>query len=292
MKLNNASAGIVYTAIVKDSTGCVGSFSTQFDVLLPMTYTSDIESVKCFGTNTGAIDLEVNGGSTNYTYVWNNGETSQDISSIATGTYNVTVTDGNGCVLTETFDITSPSALVSSVNHVNGAFNQTTSIDVTVNGGAFPYSYSWNNGATTEDLVNIPAGFYEVEIVDANGCVSSENATITGAVLVGLDNLLDKEININASSATSTTTAGIEEMNQESVNVYPNPAANGRTTITWENMDVTTIVVYDVTGKMYKSMDQVQNAQQVELNEMASGHYFIHLMTANGDKLVKKVSFI
>jgi hypothetical protein len=76
------------------------------------------------------------------------------------------------------------------------------------------------------------------------------------------------------------------------VNVYPNPAANGRTTITWENMDVTTIVVYDVTGKMYKSMDQVQNAQQVELNEMASGHYFIHLMTANGDKLVKKVSFI
>jgi hypothetical protein len=292
MTLNNASAGIVYTAIVKDSTGCVGSFSTQFDVLLPMTYTSDIESVKCFGTNTGAIDLEVNGGSTNYTYVWNNGETSQDISSIATGTYNVTVTDGNGCVLTETFDITSPSALVSSVNHVNGAFNQTTSIDVTVNGGAFPYSYSWNNGATTEDLVNIPAGFYEVEIVDANGCVSSENATITGAVLVGLDNLLDKEININASSAISTSTAGIEEMNQESVNVYPNPAANGRTTITWENMDVTTIVVYDVTGKMYKSMDQVQNAQQVELNEMASGHYFIHLMTANGDKLVKKVSFI
>jgi hypothetical protein len=292
MTLTNASAGIVYTAIVRDSAGCVGSFSAQFDVLLPMTYTSDIESVKCFGTNTGAIDLEVNGGSTNYTYVWNNGETSQDISSIATGTYNVTVTDGNGCVLTETFDITSPSALVSSVNHVNGAFNQTTSIDVTVNGGAFPYSYSWNNGATTEDLVNIPAGFYEVEIVDANGCVSSENATITGAVLVGLDNLLDKEININASSAISTTTAGIEEMNQESVNVYPNPAANGRTTITWENMDVTTIVVYDVTGKMYKSMDQVQNAQQVELNEMASGHYFIHLMTANGDKLVKKVSFI
>ena len=292
MTLNNATAGIVYTAIVKDSTGCVGSFSTQFDVLLPMTYTSDIESVKCYGTNTGAIDLEVNGGSTNYTYVWNNGETSQDISSIATGTYNVTVTDENGCVLTETFNITSPSALVSSVNHVNGAFNQTTSIDVTVNGGAFPYSYSWNNGATTEDLVNIPAGFYEVEIVDANGCVSSENATITGTSLVGINNLDDKEININASSAISTTTAGIEEMDQESVNVYPNPAANGRTTITWENMDVTTIVVYDVTGKMYKSMDQVQNAQQVELNEMASGHYFIHLMTANGDKLVKKVSFI
>ena len=292
MTLNNASAGIVYTAIVKDSTGCVGSFSTQFDVLLPMTYTSDIESVKCYGTNTGAIDLEVNGGASNYTYLWNNGETSQDISSIATGTYNVTVTDENGCVLTETFNITSPSALVSSVNHVNGAFNQTTSIDVTVNGGAFPYSYSWNNGATTEDLVNIPAGFYEVEIVDANGCVSSENATITGTSLVGINNLLDKEININASSAISTTTAGIEEMNQESVNVYPNPAANGRTTITWENMDVTTIVVYDVTGKMYKSMDQVQNAQQVELNETASGHYFIHLMTANGDKLVKKVSFI
>ena len=292
MTLINAAAGIDYTAIVKDSTGCVGVFTTQFDTLLPMTYASDIQSVKCFGTNSGAIDIEVNGGSTNYTYVWNNGETSQDLSFITAGTYNVTVTDGNGCVLTESFNITSPSALVSSVNHVNADFNQAASIDVTVNGGAFPYSYSWNNGATTEDLVNIPAGFYEVEIMDANGCVSSENATVTSTVLVGFDNLLDKEININASSAISTSVAGIEEMNQESVNVYPNPAANGRTTITWENMDVTMIVVYDVTGKLFKSIDQVQNAQQVELNEMASGHYFIHLMTANGDKLVKKVSFI
>ena len=292
MTLINAAAGIDYTAIVKDSTGCVGVFTTQFDTLSPMTYASDIQSVKCFGTNSGAIDIEVNGGSTNYTYVWNNGETSQDLSFITAGTYNVTVTDGNGCVLTESFDITSPSALVSSVTHMNGSFNQAASIDVTVNGGAFPYSYSWNNGATTEDLVNIPAGFYEVEIMDANGCVSSENATVSSTVLVGFDNLLDKEININASSAISTSVAGIEEMNQESVNVYPNPAANGRTTITWENMDVTMIVVYDVTGKLFKSIDQVQNAQQVELNEMASGHYFIHLMTANGDKLVKKVSFI
>lgn len=294
MTLNNAAAGIDYTAIVKDSTGCVGVFTTQFDVLLPMTYASDIQSVKCFGTNTGAIDLEVNGGSTNYTYVWNNGETSQDLSSIASGSYNVTVTDGNGCVLTESFEITSPTALLGSITHTNGTSNQVSSIDVTVTGGVYPYSYNWNNGATTEDLTNIPAGFYEVEIADANGCLISENAIVSVVEVVSFDNALDKEINSNTYSAISSqnAVAGIEELNEGSVNVYPNPAANGRTTITWENMDVTMIAVYDVTGKLFKSMEQVQNAQQVELNEMASGHYFIHLMTANGDKLVKKVSFI
>jgi len=294
MTLDNAAAGIDYTAIVKDSTGCVGVFTTQFDTLSPMIYASDIQSVKCFGTNSGAIDLEVTGGSTIYTYAWNNGETSQDLSAITMGTYDVTITDGNGCVLTESFNITSPSALVSSVNHVNGDFNQAASIDVTVNGGAFPYSYNWNNGATTEDLVNIPAGFYEVEITDANGCVSSENATISTMEMAAIENELDTYNNINEITAISKQeqSLGLNELTEGSVNVYPNPTANGRTTISWENLDVTTIVIYDVTGKLFKTIDQVQNAQQVELNEMASGHYFIHLMTANGDKLVKKVSFI
>ncbi len=294
MTLNNAAAGIIYTVIIKDSTGCVGSFSTQFDVLLPMTYNSDIESVKCYGTNSGAIELEMNGGTSTYTYLWSNGETSQDLLSIGTGTYNVTVTDGNGCVLTESFEITSPAALVSSVNHVNGAFNQASMIDVTVNGGAFPYSYSWNNGATTEDLVNIPAGFYEVEIVDANGCVSSENATISTMEMAAIENELEvnNTINENTSISKQEQSLGMVELEDGSALVYPNPAANGRTTITWENINVTTIVIYDVTGKLFKSLNEVQNAQQIELNEMASGQYFIHLISDNGDKLVKKVSFI
>jgi len=294
MTLNNALDGIDYTAIVKDSVGCVGSFTTQFDELMPMTYASDIESVKCFGTNSGAIDLEMNGGSTDYTYQWNNGATNQDLISISAGTYSVIVTDGNGCELTESFEITSPVSLFGTITQTNGNLNQSASIDITVIGGVYPYTYNWNNGATTEDLTNIPAGFYEVEIADANGCLISKNAIVSLMQLVGNTNELGMEDNSTVYTAGSTqeVALGINEMNEGTVIVYPNPAANGLTTISWENMNVTTIAVYDVTGKLFKTINQVQNAQQVELNEMASGQYFVHMMTVSGNKIVKKVSFL
>jgi hypothetical protein len=136
----------------------------------------------CFGGNNGAVDLTVSGGVTPYTYVWNNGATTQDISSLIAGTYTVTVTDANSCTKTISATVTQPSApLALTETHVNVLCfgNATGSIDLSVTGGTTPYTYAWSNSATTQDLANLVAGTYTVTVTDANACTKTLSATIT-----------------------------------------------------------------------------------------------------------------
>ena len=67
-------------------------------------------NVSCNGGSDGSIDLTVNNGSGSYTYSWDNGSTSEDISSLSAGTYTVIVTDNNwGCIDTSVIVITEPA---------------------------------------------------------------------------------------------------------------------------------------------------------------------------------------
>ena len=74
--------------------------------------------ISCNGLSDGSIDLTASGGTGNYTYQWTGpsgyASSSEDIGFLSSGTYNVTVTDGNGCQVTDAAPIVSPSALTSS----------------------------------------------------------------------------------------------------------------------------------------------------------------------------------
>ena len=134
---------------------------------------------------TGSIDLSVAGGTAPYTYSWNDpsNSTSQDISSLAAGTYTVTVTDDNSCTATETVTITEPTALLLSSTQINVSCNGGSdgSIDLSVAGGTAPYTYSWDDAAvsTTEDISSLPIGTYTVTVTDNNSCTATETVTIT-----------------------------------------------------------------------------------------------------------------
>jgi len=170
---------------VTDVNGC--SDSATVAITEPPVLASTITStdVTCFGFGDGTIDLTVTGGVTSYSYSWNDGATTEDRSGLGPGTYTVTVTDANGCALTDGATINEPAALgitltMSDYNGVNiSCFaRQDGSIDLGVTGGITPYTYAWSNGETTEDLINLFAGTYDVTVTDANGCTIAGSTTL------------------------------------------------------------------------------------------------------------------
>ena len=182
--INNLSAG-VYTVTVTDSAGCSGTASaTVTQPVAPVALSHTQVNILCNSASTGSVDLTVTGGTSPYNYIWSTGATTQDVGNLAAGTYTVTVNDANGsaagCTATATVTITQPPALARSTTQVdvlcNGA--STGSIDLTVNGGVTPYSYSWSNGSTAQDINGLAAGSYSVTITDANGCTATASVTI------------------------------------------------------------------------------------------------------------------
>jgi hypothetical protein len=176
---NNLAAGS-YTVTATDARGCnlVATYTVNQPTAIVLSGVTT--NLDCFGDSDGAINLTVVGGSPAYIYRWNNGARTEDVSGLVAGNYSVTVTDGNECTETATFNITEPTDLTLSATptNVNCGGGNDGAIDVTTNGGTQPYTYLWSNGATTEDLSGLTAATYSLTVTDANGCTESISVTI------------------------------------------------------------------------------------------------------------------
>jgi gliding motility-associated-like protein len=180
-----------YTVEVTDANNCY-SFQTititQPDSISTATLVNDIS---CNGAGDGTVDLVVVGGSYPYTYTWSNGAVSEDLVWLNQGTYSVIISDANGCMGYDTVTIAEPQIITTSNTYTNVTCysDSNATIDLTVNGGVFPYSYTWSTGDTVQDLNNIPAGLYWVNVHDANNCALSSaiNILIEEPEVVALD---------------------------------------------------------------------------------------------------------
>jgi gliding motility-associated-like protein/uncharacterized repeat protein (TIGR01451 family) len=170
-----------YFVNVSDANGC-GIFET-FQVNQPDTLvyisTSNTTSLLCNGDSDASISIVVAGGTPAYTFAWTNAATTQNISNLSAGTYSVTVTDDNGCNVSQSFTITQPTSLQLAETHTDVlCFGEATAaIQVSTTGGTAPYTYLWNNGAQTEDLTSLPQGTYTLNVTDANGCTNQISIT-------------------------------------------------------------------------------------------------------------------
>ncbi|MFN5213341.1 MAG: PKD domain-containing protein, partial [Bacteroidota bacterium] len=175
--LNNLSGG-VYTVTVSDANACSLADTFTISAIPVFTLTTQSTPEACNQSN-GTASASVNGTTSPYTYLWNNGVTSQNIANLSAGAYAITVTDSIGCTVSEAVIITSAGG-----PNINAAVDDITcttnfgSIQLNITGGTAPYTYNWSNGVSTTANTNLTAGTYQVTVTDNQGCSTSANYTI------------------------------------------------------------------------------------------------------------------
>ncbi len=148
-----------------------------------LTFTAFVANASSAVANDGSIDLTVTGGTPGYSYFWSNGATTQDIDSLTSGNYCLTVVDSNGCVDSTCFFVdsaiaTGPMVVFASLTDLSCFGDSSGAIDLSVQGGVPPYSFNWSNGSTTEDLTGLLGGVYSVTITDNDTSVVIDTFTV------------------------------------------------------------------------------------------------------------------
>ncbi|HEY0770941.1 MAG TPA: SprB repeat-containing protein, partial [Sphingobacteriaceae bacterium] len=185
--VSNLSAG-TYSVTVTDVNGCVQTvppFSITQPTSLSLSFTKT-KDVSCFGGSDGAATLNVSGGTAPYSYSWTKDGvtiTNPDLSALAAGAYEVTVTGAGNCSsLTANISITQPAEALlvnNTQTNISCQGENNGSFTVNVTGGTAPYNYTLNGATTpTGTFTGLVPGDYTVTVTDNNGCTAVTVATV------------------------------------------------------------------------------------------------------------------
>jgi len=122
------------------------------------------------GDNNGSATATVIGGSGGYTYEWNNGATTSQVTGLSPGIYSVTITDSNGCETICNVELEDVGQLEVFIIQDLSCDPSSSVAYIEVIGGIQPYAYLWENGSTDQEVFGLPEGPISVTVTDANGC--------------------------------------------------------------------------------------------------------------------------
>ena len=173
------AATTVYTVTV-DSAGILATYNLVVTVNPDLTATTSSLGTSCYGSADGSSTVTPSGGTSNFSYHWSDGKTTQTIHNIAGGNYTVTVTDAKGCTASSSETVAQPPAINIVLTPANSHCGPADAIlSAGVTGGAPSYFYQWSTGATTADVSGLATGTYTVTINDNHGCSASASTSIT-----------------------------------------------------------------------------------------------------------------
>jgi hypothetical protein len=195
-----------YEVVIVDSVGCTQS--TMITLEAPPEIIINETHISPSFSAPGAIDLSVSGGVGNYLYEWSNGATTEDINNLQAGTYQVIVTDDNGCEMEETiqlnliniiqsgnFNFTTPVYSASSTRLNNDQVilapnpspgnvkitweNMTVvKIRIIANNGTYDNTFKVDSSDGAYRIENIPTGFYTVRLITDNATIVQKTLNV------------------------------------------------------------------------------------------------------------------
>lgn len=180
--IENVAAGN-YSVLVFDAMGSEINMSATVLGPSQIVISGQLTPALCAQSN-GAINITVSGGNGDYSYSWAHGPLTEDVSGLTSGSYQVTVTDSNGCISKMPFFISSKSPIkaTSVANTLDCHEKGKGIISLNTWGGSEPYTFVWSNGATTQNLEGLNVGTYRVTITDAEGCKLEHSVSVSQKV--------------------------------------------------------------------------------------------------------------
>ena len=216
----NLAPGL-YKLIVTDQKGCTNKDS--FNIIQPPIINLaalEITEADCKNPAGGTAAVSASGGVGNFTYLWNNGQTSATATGLSAGSYTVVATDQTGCTKSLTVNVPGDFNLPSASAFANGSVTCGNQNVALLGGGSSiggQFSYLWTGGSFSGpiDQINATAiapGNYTLIVTNTqNGCTATASATVTGNVILpaaaasvlGEINCVSAQVNISGNGSST-----------------------------------------------------------------------------------------
>lgn len=170
-----------YSLSITDNNGC--SITKNINIVAPehLSATKEIKIPTCYAGSDATIIVTPVAGIAPYSYLWNTGEKSNVLSNAAAGDYTVTITDSKSCVITNTYTIVNPPKDVIDLGEdITLCFDQTLTINATINDDKATYLWSSDKGFTSNKpmiSVSEPAN-YTVVATNKLGCEATDTIQV------------------------------------------------------------------------------------------------------------------
>ena len=247
--LTNIPAGN-YAVTITGADGCESTDNYSIpDSIIPISITGLISpNTSCTGEN-GMIDITITPAEL-YTFQWSTGETTEDINNLAEGQYTIVVTLGNTCQASADFLIenNSTTLIITGITQPNSSCSQPNgSVDITVDPDG-SYAYLWSNGASTEDILDVTGGIYNITVTSTDGCTGTGIFTVTNT---GSSYTIDNLVTPNTSCITPNG----------SINLTITPP--GSYMFSWSNGATTEDILGLISGNYGVTVTDVNNCSTV-----------------------------